>query len=234
MFARSGIPWSSGVAASAALVVFVATLLTAFTRYFLKSKFFIIFNFNTFCYHFKNIIGHLPRCSNNCGRLTKVGRENDDSLPPPYDQVGPARMSNGYTIVTLDEQDSLNEATPFSFHQNFTEESDHPSILHPEGEDLSLSSLAGSTETIPSLWEPSRDGGNSPQLQQNTRHCHLPLRRSYSLNSLVLIQPNVELTTSRSVCDLTDGIYRHRHIQLSAFRRNPLPSNDSGIFLCNV
>jgi len=39
MFARSGIPWSSGVAASAALVVFVATLLTAFTRYFLKSRF---------------------------------------------------------------------------------------------------------------------------------------------------------------------------------------------------
>ncbi len=178
------------------------------------------------------IIGHSPRCSNNCERLTKVGR--DDSLPPPYDQVGPARMSNGYTIITLDEQDSLNEATPFSFHQHFTEESDHPSITHPEGEELSSSSLAGSTETIPSLWEPSRDGGNSPQLQQIAPHCHIPLRRSYSLNSLVLIQPNAELTTSRSVCDLTDGIYSHRHIQLSAFRRNPLPSNDSGIFLCNA
>lgn len=180
------------------------------------------------------ILGHLPRCSNNCERLAKVGRDNDDSLPPPYDQVGPARMSNGYTIITLDEQDSLNEATPFSFHQHYTEERDHPSIIHPEGEQLSSSSLAGSTETIPSLWEPSRDGGNSPLPQQVTRHCHLPLRRSYSLNSLVLIHPNAEITTSRSVCDLTDGIYRHRHIQLSTFRQNPLPANESGIFLYNV
>ena len=135
--------------------------------------------------------------------------KDDDRLPPPYDQtIGLARSSQGYTVVSVHEE-SLNEATPFGQPWYPEEDVNH----HQQDSELESSSPAGSTETIPSLWEP-RDDDPPISIAPPARR----LVRSLSLDSLAVVRP-APITAARSCFDLSDGIYRHRHVRLSHYRR---------------
>lgn len=148
------------------------------------------------------------------GRITF----KDNILPPPYSQVVSSVQT--YSFATLKE-DCLNEATPVGrYHMS----SEDPRIrLDPNDFDLDREmrseeeSAAGSTETIPSMWEPTTD---------NISNQHNPSRlvRSQSLTTLNLLG---ELR-SRSCPNLSNsvrGIHCHRHVLLSNYRRPTIPTN---------
>lgn len=161
-----------------------------------------------------------------------------DRLPPPYESLsgredvcGPACSSDiNYTVVTI-ERDYLNEATPIGpYHrplQDFADEVDD--LLVPAG-DLPEDGN-GSTETIPSLWEPA----NHLTLEGADHSVTVPLFGDYNLvRSVSLNLPNgrriVPLSSTRSDPCLPTGMdgrrrvpgatgcYADHHIDLSTYR----------------
>lgn len=228
---RSGILWTS-VTAVAATIVVLATLLLAFATYYFRRNalpnfllhFSALFNF-FFLFHF-SIVGQPTPPREENSKLIKDTSGNNDRLPPPYDQIGLSRTSDGYTIVSVHEE-SLNEATPFG--RPFFPEAE-PDVHNQPDNHLNIgepqqdsSSMAGSTETIPSLWEPRDDDPPNGSTQGLGRARPAGrLVRSLSLGSLPAVRP-ASVPATRSCSDLSDGIYRHRHIRLSNYRRSGLP-----------
>ena len=162
----------------------------------------------------------MPRESFSDGNVERA-LEKDDILPPPYNQV--VSSDQNFTFATL-EADHLNEATPIGrYHMSSAENGLDPEDLdfdrdmRPEEE-----STVGSTETIPSLWEPTVDDNTPAPNQQNP--CRLV--RSQSLTTLNLLGDS----PSRSCPNLPSsarGIHRHRHVLLSTYRRPTTPTNES-------
>ncbi len=142
----------------------------------------------------------------------------DNILPPPYSQVVSSVQT--YSFVTLKE-DCLNEATPVGrYHMSSEDNCLDPNDFHLDREMRSEEeSAAGSTETIPSMWEPTTD--NTPVSNQ-----HNPSRlvRSQSLTTLNLLGDSPSRSCP-NLCNSVRGIHRHRHVLLSNHRRPTIPTN---------
>lgn len=139
-----------------------------------------------------------------------------DDLPPPYNTpdafVTDVEESRQNFIVGRSDEVQLNQATPIYRYYNgirdeIREDDDTLSIDNPIPHDNAPVHLDGpltdgSTETIPSSWEPTwadhmdESGGR------------LGLFQTQSMNDLTEISP------------LHHGEYRNRHIYLSEFREN--------------
>lgn len=162
-----------------------------------------------------------------------------DVLPPPYespsDRVGLPRTSQySYTLV-LPEQDILNHAAPFEpYHSHRRNSMDFDADLHvvddaPPAQDDGN----GSTETIPSLWEPSTFDEMPAENAEHMDHGSQQngLVRSYSLDSsarFLAVNPVSHESRSDPALDGSarrmlagSQSYAHRHVQLSMYRHEP-------------
>ena len=152
--------------------------------------------------------------SNNTTRPEneKLAASKADNLPPPYDQVMTSEET--FTLTTV-QTDSLNDAIPMM-----------NSLVNIRDFNLPFdnddrNSTMGSTETIPSQWEPE----SSYQLINSTEHQNGGrLVRSFSLD-IPIVRTSAPLS-SRSYSLLLNltGIYRDYHVFLSHYRL----TNESG------
>jgi hypothetical protein len=150
-----------------------------------------------------------------------------DSLPPPYNQMLSADET--YILATLEPSEQLNQATPHGrYHtcNNGEDDLDHDDLnfdLHSEGV-----STVGSTETIPSLWEPALtpDSSDLPVISQQNP-C---LIRSQSLITLNALRDSPSRSCPNLSTTIIGGIHRHRHVFLSHFRRSA--TNEPGNIIC--
>ena len=179
-----------------------------------------------------------------------------DRLPPPYEDpedsavCGVARVSEPvYTRVVV-QQDVLNQATPIDYYHrhprvessDMDEDNANLHVAEPLVEDGN-----GSTETIPSLWEPNSVldlhvdvPGESSCPSTSTPRLNTELIRSQSLE-LLLHRPSSHavLTASKSDPTLpTDSrrrrssggeSYAHRHVRLSMHRLPTTPIISPGM-----
>jgi len=123
-----------------------------------------------------------------------------------------------YTFVTLEPSEQLNQATPLGrYHTNNREDDFDPDDLDLErGMRSEGESTVGSTETIPSLWEPALtpDSDNVPvPRQQNS--C---LTRSQSLITVNVLRDVPSRSCPNIFTAIHSGIHRHRHVFLSNYR----------------
>jgi hypothetical protein len=146
-----------------------------------------------------------------------------DAVPPPYSQV--LSSDETYIFSTLEPSEQLNQATPLGrYHMSINENNldlddlDFHREMRSEGD-----STVGSTETIPSLWEPAftPDSNGVPVVGHQNNY----LIRSQSLITLNMLRDS----PSRSCPNLSTVIpaHCHRHIFLSNFRRPE--TNEPGI-----
>ena len=143
----------------------------------------------------------------------KLNASKADNLPPPYpDQV---ITSEETFILTTVQTDSLNDAIPMM----------NPLVnirdfnLPFDNDDRN--STMGSTETIPSQWEPE----SSYQLINSTEHHNGGrLVRSFSLD-IPIVRTSAPLSSrSYSLLPNLTGVYRDYHVHLSHYRL----TNESG------
>jgi hypothetical protein len=134
-----------------------------------------------------------------------------------------------YILATLEPSEQLNQATPHGrYHtcNNGEDDLDHDDLnfdLHSEGV-----STVGSTETIPSLWEPALtpDSSDLPVISQQNP-C---LIRSQSLITLNALRDSPSRSCPNLSTTIIGGIHRHRHVFLSHFRRSA--TNEPGNIIC--
>lgn len=168
-----------------------------------------------------------PRLLNSYGTPNSEGHnKHSDSLPPPYNQVVESHQT--FTCDAL-AQEELNLATPIGrFHVNGRGEELDPEDLDFGRElQIEVDSPMGSTETIPSLWEPSAD------IHPNEASTERPHNPSRLVRSLSLTTVNLSNDSTSSSCPTLFtsnhrvGINCHRHVLLSHFRRASIsePSN---------
>lgn len=184
------------------------------------------------------------------GRREEESRKFIDRLPPPYElpedfeavcrPVG--TLERNFTIVAAQEE-YLNQATPMHHYHHLKPRMDseiedsnflNQRELHSTNEDGN-----GSTETIPSLWEPISAidvemESNDPALYTRTESQELiPLTRSQSLE-LPALRPisNCELSTSDPALVTSNRrrveSYAHRHVRLSRHRLANVPATPQG------
>lgn len=146
----------------------------------------------------------------------------DDVLPPPYNDVLSSHETYTFNLV---EPEHLNQATPIGrYHMNRNDELDPDDLEFDQDVQSESETIVGSTETIPSMWEPS----TSIAVNLNDTSAHQTLGRLVRSQSLTL--PSfLDDSPSRSCPSLPGsirgGIYRHRHVLLSNYRRTAI-SND--------
>ena len=142
-----------------------------------------------------------------------------DDLPPPYNQVGSVLISEeNFTLMTM-EADYLNDATPFI------------SSLENHNFDNEDNSNAGSTETIPSLWEAHNPESPIQSINSVTvgidGQFHLTNRLVRSLSLDIPIQrttssSHINISPSTRSCSFLPGpaadYYQYRHVYLSQYR----------------
>ena len=175
----------------------------------------------------------------------------DQRLPPPYEDVeehgqlvGQARESACNFMVVEPDVMQPNQATPigpYHHHQNADEEDSDESLPLGIDTDDHAVEMNGSTETIPSAWEPDVEPEEGALSLQPFIMCHHnPLVKSKSLD-FPLCQTGSFLRISNSQSepamptkwnsdtstrrrDAHGETYRHRHVQLSRFRLPHVPT----------
>ena len=163
------------------------------------------------------------------------------SNPPPYAPSAPAYQDLAWPSQVTVEREVIVQATPLErvHHERYEEDNGEQDVLdlgdsnNPPVE--SDAESVGSTETIPSLWEP----GSTPQLnesrpdqisQTNTGHlcsipARFPLRRSASLDlneRRNRIRPRLSrsdgVVARRTTDESFRGIYSGIHVKLASSR----------------
>lgn len=181
------------------------------------------------------------------GREREENKKLVDRLPPPYELpdecgeiVGPVQVSERNFALVAAQPEYLNQATPINhFHHpkprvDSDIEEDHGILNEPEPQPVHEDGN-GSTETIPSLWEPS--SANDLQMESASDLNLFRPTQSQGLRSLVRCQ-SLELPPVQPVCNRvlsatisdptlpTDNgrrpggseSYAHRHVRLSMHR----------------
>ncbi|XP_046640471.1 uncharacterized protein LOC124325941 [Daphnia pulicaria] len=199
------ISWNEFITLSSAIVV-LAAVVVAFATYYLKSR------------------GATPRQQFSEGIRERVSSKDDG--PPSYSQA--LSSDETYTFITLEPSEQLNQATPLGrYHMSMREDDLDPDDLdfdrgmRSEGE-----STVGSTETIPSLWEPALtpDSDSVPVPSQPNNP---GLTRSQSLTTLNALRDSPSRSCPNLFTAIQSGIHRHRHVFLSNYRR--LPTNQGQV-----
>ncbi|KAI9562961.1 hypothetical protein GHT06_010417 [Daphnia sinensis] len=183
----------------AAAVMLLAAMLVVLTTYYVKSRY------------------SMSQENASAGTRKRISTQVDN-LPPPYNEV--VSSDQTYTFATEESFEEMNQATPIGRYH----------MIHSEGEtnreDLDLveelhseeESTLGSTETIPSSWEPS---GTTNPLEEVTvfsqQNPHIiRSQSSTTFNTFREFSSRSCPNLSSSICS---GIHRERHVFLSSFRR---------------
>lgn len=156
------------------------------------------------------------------GNSEKISTQTDN-LPPPYNEVS---SDQTYTFATLQQSEQLNQATPIGrYHMIHREDDTIPDDLelgedlHSEGE-----SATGSTETIPSSWEPSGTTNHLDDVAVLSQQ-HPRIVRSQSSTTLNMLRESPSRSCPNLSSSICTGI--HRHVLLSNFRR-PISTTGTG------
>lgn len=181
------------------------------------------------------------------GREREENKKLVDRLPPPYELpdesgeiCGPVHVSQRNFALVAAQPEYLNQATPINhFHHpkpkvDSDVEEDHGILNGPEPQPV-FEDGDGSTETIPSLWEPS--SANDLQMESVSEPDLFRPTQSQELRSLVRcqslelppIRPVYNRVLSATISDPTlptdngrrssgGESYAHRHVRLSMHR----------------
>lgn len=196
--------WNEFITLAAAIMV-LAAMLVVLTTYYVKSRY------------------SMPRENANAGTRKRISTQVD-ILPPPYNEV--VSSDQTYTFATEESSEEMNQATPIGrYHmihredETNREDLDLAEDLHSEEE-----STLGSTETIPSSWEPSGTTnhleGVTVLIQQTPR-----IVRSQSSTTFNMLREFSSRSCPNLSSSIYTGIHRERHILLSSFRR-PITNTD--------
>ena len=227
-------------------------VLTALATYYYKSMCWLITSPNAFMFSYLLIVSFnlFPEGQSTEREIqvlpqSETAKMIDQRLPPPYEDieeeldsqmVGRARESAcSFTLVEPDITNQASPIGPYHHHQDANEEDTDDSLpLALEAEEHPAE-LNGSTETIPSAWEPDvepEEGTSSPHPVVMCSHHHR-LVKSVSLDSALCQSGSIRrLSNSQSEPALPTKsnsdvfrrnnpqgeTYLHRHVHLSRFR----------------
>lgn len=158
--------------------------------------------------------------------------------PPPYASlfpesvdetdhlIGSVRQSERIAIQV--EEEHCNRAVPIGYHDTFNDcqeesdtEVDDPVLLmdaEEAADQASNNNVANdSTETIPSLWEPTPSVTSKSMNLVRSQSLELPRVRHASANELVRLASDPALSERRRI-SIGGESYSHRHVRLSQYR----------------
>ncbi|XP_057367830.1 uncharacterized protein LOC130688841 isoform X2 [Daphnia carinata] len=190
--------WNEFITLAAAIML-LAAMLVVLTTYYVKNRY------------------SMPRENANTGTRKRSSTEVD-YLPPPYNEV--VSSDQTYTFATEESSEEMNQATPIGrYHmihredETNREDLDLVEDLHSEEE-----STLGSTETIPSSWEPSGTTNNLDGITVLSQQ-HPRIVRSQSSTTFKMLREFSSRSCPNLSSSISTGIHGERHVLLSSFRR---------------
>lgn len=182
-------------------------------------------------------------------RSSLLNKENDEdvevrlmmsSAPPPYSPTIGGFDETDYLIGTTEssrqmifrvEEEHTNRAVPIISLDpvaEFNFEVNQPEPISEEEADDS-NSISGSSETIPSLWEPTASIQNASSSSNLVRSLSLEMPQRHSRNELVRLPSDPSVSSTRKRLSSCGESYSHRHVRLSQYRSESQSINFSGI-----